>query len=109
MRRVLYAAALVALLSNLGGCVLAVGNDDGPDSSWSDSNRHEHLADAVRDSLRADPLTAAADLTVASDSESGRVYLSGTVHSSAVLQRAVDLALATQDVKSVRCHVTVIR
>ena len=109
MRRFLTALTLSATLFSLGGCVLAVGNGDmGDDSGWSSSDyRNSDLAHAVRSALEADPATREADLTVAADH--GRVYLSGEVHGQETLARAVELALATADVKSVRCRVTVIR
>lgn len=108
MRRLLTALTLSLTLMNLGGCVLAVGNDGGDDASWNSSDyRDSDLAHTVRKSLEGDALTHDADIAVAA--ERGRVYLSGTVNSPDVLTRAVQLAFAVPDVKSVRCHVTVIR
>jgi osmotically-inducible protein OsmY len=109
MRRILTAVILSATLLDLGGCVLAVGNgdDSGEGSSWSSNESHSSLARAVRAGLDGDPLTQDAELSVSTDD--GRVYLSGTVTKPEILARAVEIALATPDVKSVRCRVTVIR
>jgi osmotically-inducible protein OsmY len=100
---------LCAAMANLGGCVLAVGNGDGgDDSSWTSSDaRDSSLARAVRSGLAADPATHEADISVAA--EHGRVFLSGTVHSPEVLEKAVQIALGNPDVTSVRCHINVIR
>jgi hypothetical protein len=106
MRRVLTVLTLCAALTGLGGCVLAVGNGFGDDSSWS-SGRDSSLAKAVRASLDSDPAIREADLGVSADH--GRVYLEGTVHSAETLAKAVELALATPDVKSVRCRIVVIK
>jgi|GEM_PF-4316860 len=108
MRRLITAMTVSLVLMNVGGCVLAVGNDGGDDSAWSSSDyRDSDLAHEVRKSLEGDALTRDADIRVSA--EHGRVYLSGTVNGPDVLTRAVQLAFALQDVKSVRCHVTVIR
>jgi len=108
MRRLLTALTLSVALLNMGGCVLAVGNDGSDDSSWNSSDyRDSDLAHTVRKSLEGDALTHDADITVSADR--GRVFLSGTVNGPDVLSRAVQLAFALPDVKSVRCHVTVIR
>lgn len=108
MRRLLTALTLSLALLSLGGCVLAIGNDGGDDTAWNSSDyRDSDLARTVRKSLEGDPVTRDADITVGA--ERGRVYLSGTVNSPDVLTRAVQLALAAPDVKSVRCRVTVIR
>ncbi|HEX7964453.1 MAG TPA: BON domain-containing protein [Gammaproteobacteria bacterium] len=107
MRRILVTMTLCAAMANLGGCVLAVGNgiDDG--SSWSSEHSDTTLARAVRASYEADPALREADLKVSA--EHGRVYLEGTVHSAETLTRAVQVALDTPEVKSVRCRVVVIR
>ena len=109
MRRILTVAILGAVLLNLGGCVLAVGNGDaGDDSSWNSSDyRDSDLAHAVRQGLAADPATHDVDIRVSA--EHGRVYLEGTVDSSETLAKAVQIALDTADVKSVRCRITVIK
>ena len=107
MRRVLTAAALAALLLNLGGCVLAVGDGGDSGSSWSHSDDDSTLARAVRVRLDEDPLTHASEITVSADHD--RVYLDGVTSKPEVLAKAVEIALATPDVKSVRCHVTVIK
>ena len=107
MRRVLVTLTLCAAMANLGGCVLAVGNggdDDG--STWSSSDaRDSNLAHAVRASLNGDATTQYADLTVATEHD--RVRLTGTVHSSEVLAKAVQLTLDTPGVRSVSCHIVV--
>lgn len=108
MRRILVTMTLCAAMANLGGCVLAVGNGDmGDDSSWSSEHSDGSLARAVRTNLDADAAVKEADLNVSA--EHGRVYLEGTVHSADTLAKAVEIALNTPDVKSVRCRVTVIR
>ena len=109
MRRLLTAVTVSLVLLNTGGCVLAVGNGDmGDDSSWSSSDaRDSSLAHTVREGLEADPATHDADISVAA--EHGRVYLSGTVHSTETLEKAVEIALKEPDVTSVRCKITVIR
>ena len=109
MRRILTAAALSMLLLNLGGCVLAVGNDgdSGSESSWSSSDADSNLAHAVRSSLNSDPQTRDADILVSADH--GRITLKGTVRSTEVLAKAVQLALDMPDVKSVHSNVTVIK
>jgi len=99
MRGILTALTLCTALTALGGCVLAVGNGFGDESSWS-SDRDSSLAKAVRASLDSDPALHEADLDVSADH--GRVYLQGTVHSAETLAKAVELALATADVKSVQ-------
>ena len=106
MRRILTALTLCTALAGLGGCVLAVGNGFGDESSWS-SDRDSSLAKAVRASLDSDPAIHETDLGVSADH--GRVYLDGTVHSSETLAKAVALALATPDVKSVHCRIIVIK
>jgi len=107
MRRILTAMILSATLLNLGGCVLAVGNDDGGDSAWSGTDSHNSLARAVRAGLDGDPLTQDAELTVSTDD--GRVYLGGTVTKPAILARAVEIAFNVAGAKSVRCRITVIK
>jgi len=108
MRRALCAAALAALLLNLGGCVLAVGDTgDSSSSSWSKHDDDSSLARAVRLRLDEEPLTQSAEITVSADN--GRVYLDGVTSKPEVLAKVVEIALATPDVKSVRCHVTVIK
>lgn len=103
--RVLVTLTLVAAMSSLGGCVLAIGNGDSDDTTWSSSHADSTLAHAVRANLDADVLTRGADISVSADH--GRVYLEGNVHSTDVLSKAVDIALNTPDVKSVRCRITV--
>jgi osmotically-inducible protein OsmY len=109
MRRIVMAAALAALVLNLSGCVLAVGDDagSGASSSWNSRDDDSSLARAVRQRLDADPLTQSAELSVTT--ERGRVYLDGVTSKPEVLAKAVEIALETPDVKSVRCHVTVIK
>ena len=108
MRRILVTLTLCAAVANLGGCVLALGNGVGDDSSWSSSDhRDTGLARAIRSALDADPATHEADLSVATDG--GRVYLHGTVHAPETLEKAVQIALANPDTTSVRCHIDVIR
>lgn len=108
MRRVLYAAALAALLLNLSGCVLALGEGgDNGSSSWSHSDDDSTLARAVRVRLDEDPLTKDSEITVSADH--GRVYLDGVTSKPEALAKAVEIALNTPDVKSVRCHVTVVK
>src|SRR5579885_3469049 len=98
MRRILVTMTLCAAVANLGGCVLAVGNgDSGPESGWSSSDStSSSLAKAVRSSLNADPVTEAADITVYADHD--RIRLAGTVHSTDVLEKAVQHALDTPGV-----------
>ena len=103
--RVLVTLTLVAAMSSLSGCVLAIGNGDSDDTTWSSSHADSTLAHTVRSNLDADPATREADLSVSADH--GRVYLEGTVHSAETLSKAVEIALATPDVKSVRCRITV--
>ena len=107
MRRILVTMSLCAVMANLGGCVLAVGNGDGgPDSSFSSSDSmSSSLAKAVRHSLNSDPVTEAADLTVYADHD--RIKLTGTVHSTDVLEKAVQLALDTPGVAVVNCRIVV--
>lgn len=106
MRRILVTMTLCAAMANLGGCVLAVGNgDDGSDSGWNSSETNNTLASAVRASLSGDPATQYADLTVYTDHD--RVRLTGTVHSTEVLEKAVHLALNTPGVRSVSCRIVV--
>jgi|SRR5579859_268806 len=108
MRRMMTAAALVALMLNLGGCVLALDSEgDAHSSSWSSGESDTSLARAVRARLDGDPVTEAAEFTVTT--EHGRVYLDGTTDKPEALAKAVQIALDTPDVKSVRCHVTVIK
>jgi len=107
MRRILVTMSLCAAMANLGGCVLAVGNGDGgSDSSFSSSDStSSSLAKAVRSSLNSDPVTEAADLTVYADHD--RIKLTGTVHSTDVLEKAVQLALDTPGVAVVNCRIVV--
>jgi len=107
MRRILVTMSLCAAMANLGGCVLAVGNGDaGPDSSWTSSDiSSRDVAKAVRQSLNADPVTAGADITVSADHD--RVRLAGTVHSTDVLEKAVQHALDTPGVSVVNCRIVV--
>ena len=106
MRRILVTMTLCAAMVNLGGCVLAVGNDGGDDStSWNSSETNNGLAGAVRASLSGDPATQYADITVSTDHD--RVRLTGTVHSTDVLEKAVQLALNTPGVRSVSCRIVV--
>ena len=107
MRRILVTMSLCAAMANLGGCVLAVGNGDGgSDSSFSSSDStSSSLAKAVRHSLNSDPVTEAADLTVYADHD--RIKLTGTVHSTDVLEKAVQLALDTPGVAVVSCRIVV--
>lgn len=107
MRRVLVTLTLCAAMANLGGCVLAYdGGTDGGDSSWSSSDStSSSLAKAVRQSLNGNPITEAADLTVYADHD--RVKLTGTVHSTDVLEKAVQLALDTPGVAVVNCRIVV--
>lgn len=108
MRRVLTAAALCALVLNLGGCVLAFDGEGHSDSSsWSSSDSDSSLARAVRARLDGDPVTQPAEFTVSA--EHGRVYIDGITAKPEVLAKAVQIALDTPDVKSVRCHVTIIK
>lgn len=108
MRRILTAAALAALMLNLGGCVLALDSDgDSHSSNWSSDESDTSLARAVRARLDGDPLTQPAEFTVTTDH--GRVYLDGITDKPEVLAKALQIALDTPDVKSVRCHVTVIK
>lgn len=108
MRRLLTAVALSALVLNLSGCVLAFdGSENGPSSSWSNRDEDSSLARSVRARLDADPLTQSTEFTVTA--EHGRVYLDGVTAKPEVLAKAVQIALDTPDVKSVRCHVTVIK
>ncbi|HEY3643978.1 MAG TPA: BON domain-containing protein [Gammaproteobacteria bacterium] len=107
MRRILVTMSLCAAMANLGGCVLALGNDaGGSDASWSSSDStSSSLAKAVRHSLNGDPITEAADLTVYADHD--RIKLTGTVHSTDVLEKAVQLALDTPGVAVVNCRIVV--
>ena len=107
MRRIVTAAVLAASMLNLGGCVLAVGDDGGSGSSWSSHDEDSSLARAVRARLDGDPVTQSAEFTVTA--EHGRVYLDGITARPDVLAKAVEVALGTPDVKSVRCHVTVVK
>lgn len=108
MRRILTAAALAALMLNLGGCVLALDSDgDSHSSNWSSGESDTSLARAVRARLDGDPLTQPAEFTVTTDH--GRVYLDGITDKPEVLAKALQVVLDTPDVKSVRCHVTVIK
>lgn len=108
MRRLLTAVALGALVLNLSGCVLAFdGGDSGPGWHDSGSDGDGSLSRAVRARLDGDPVTQGAELTVTS--ERGRVYLDGVTARPEVLAKAIQIALDTPDVKSVRCHVTVIK
>ena len=108
MRRLLTAVALCALMLNLSGCVLAF---DGGDSSpgWHDSSNDgdSSLSRAVRARLDGDPVTQDAEFTVTS--EHGKVYLDGVTAKPEVLAKALQIIIDTPDVKSVRCHVTVIK
>ncbi len=106
MKRTLATLVLCGSLVSLGGCVLAIGNDAGDDSSWSGSSDNS-LARAVRARLDGDQQLHELDLRVST--EHGRVYLSGTVSDPQVLAHAVQVALDTPDVKSVRCSITVIK
>lgn len=112
MRRILTASLLSLALLSLGGCVLAVGNgdDSGSDTdySWHDSSSASSLATAVRVKLQDDALTHGTDLQVSADS-SGRVYIRGMTSNPEVVSRALQLALDTPDVKSVRCKIIVIK
>ena len=107
MRRILVTMSLCAAMANLGGCVLALGNDaGGNDSNWSSADStSSSLAKAVRHSLNSDPITEAADLTVYADHD--RVKLTGTVHATDVLEKAVQLALDTPGVAMVNCKIVV--
>ena len=108
MRRILTALFLSAAILNLSGCVLAFdGSENG--ASWHDSQSDgdSSLSRAVRARLDGDPVTQTAEFTVTS--EHGRVYLDGVTAKPEVLAKAVQIALDTPDVKSVRCHVTVIK
>lgn len=108
MRRVLTAAVLCALVLNLGGCVLAFDGEGHSDSSsWNSSDSDSSLARAVRARLDGDPVTQPAEFTVSA--EHGRVYIDGITAKPEVLAKAVQIALDTPDVKSVRCHVTIIK
>lgn len=107
MRRILVTMSLCAAMANLGGCVLAYdGGVGGDDSSWSSSNSsNSGLIKAVRESLNSNPVTEAADLTIYADHD--RIRLTGTVHSSDVLEKAVQLALDTPGVATVSCRILV--
>jgi hypothetical protein len=107
MRRILVTMSLCAAMANLGGCVLAVGNGDGgSDASFSSSDStSSSLAKAVRHSLDSDPATEAADLAVYADHD--RIRLTGTVHSTDLLEKAVQLALDTPGVAVVNCRIVV--
>ena len=107
MRRILVTMSLCAAMANLGGCVLAVGNGDGgPDAGFSAADStSSNLAKAVRHNLNSDPVTEAADLTVYADND--HVRLTGTVHSTDVLEKAVQLALDTPGVAVVSCRIVV--
>ena len=106
MKRALATLLLCGTLAGLGGCVLAIGNDAGDDSSWSGSSDNS-LARAVRARLDGDQQLHELDLRVST--EHGRVYLSGTVSDPQLMAHAVQVALDTPDVKSVRCSITVIK
>ncbi len=108
MRRLFTAMALCALMLNLSGCVLAFdGGESG--SGWHDSGTDGDgsLSRAVRARLDGDPVTQAAEFTVTS--EHGKVYLDGITTKPEVLAKALQIIIDTPDVKSVRCHVTVIK
>lgn len=108
MRRFLTAVALCALMLNLSGCVLAFdGGENG--SGWHDSSTDGDgsLSRAVRARLDGDPVTQEAEFTVTS--EHGKVYLDGVTAKPEVLAKALQIIIDTPDVKSVRCHVTVIK
>ena len=108
MRRVLTAAALCALMLNLGGCVLALDSEgNSGSSSWSSGDSDSSLARVVRARLDGDPVTQPAEFSVTT--EHGRVYIDGITSRPDVLAKAVQIALDTPDVKSVRCHVTIIK
>lgn len=109
VRRILVTMTLCAAIGGLSGCVLAVGNGDaGDEMSWHSSEyRNNDLAHSVRTALETDAATRDADLSVYA--EHGHIYLEGTVHSADVLTKAVQIALATPEVKSVRCRITVLR
>lgn len=108
MRRVLTAMAFSVLMLNLGGCVLAFDGEGHSDSSsWSSSDSDSNLARAVRARLDGDPVTQQAEFTITA--EHGRVFIDGVTARPDVLAKAVQIALDTPDVKSVRCHVTIIK
>lgn len=108
MKRALAILVLSGTLLSLGGCVLAVGNDaGGDDSSWSTGSSDNSLARAVR--ARFDGDTQLHDVDIRVSTEHGRVYLSGNISDPQLLAHAVQVALDTPDVKSVRCNVTVIK
>lgn len=109
MRRILTALVLSIAVLNLSGCVLAVDGSDSGSSSWHDNatDGDSSLSRAVRARLDGDPITQAAEFTVTS--EHGRVYLDGVTDKPEVLAKAVQIILDTPDVKSVRCHVSIIK
>ena len=108
MKRTLTALILCGTLASLGGCVLAVGNDaGGDDSSWHMGASDSSLARAVRARFDGDQELHDVDIRVGT--EHGRVYLSGTLSDPQLLAHAVQVALDTPDVKSVRCYVTIIK
>ena len=108
MKRTLATLVLCGSLVSLGGCVLAIGNDaDTGDSSWSSGSSDNSLARAVRARFDGDQQLHELDLRVST--EHGRVYLSGTVSDPQLMAHAVQVALDTPDVKSVRCSITVIK
>jgi osmotically-inducible protein OsmY len=107
MKRALATLILCGSLVSLGGCVLAIGNDAGDDSSWSSGSSDNSLARAVR--ARFDGDQQLHDLDIRISTEHGRVYLSGNLSDPQLLSHAVQLALETPDVKSVRCSITVIK
>lgn len=106
MKRALATLVLCGSLASLGGCVLAIGNDAGDSSSWNGSSDNS-LARAVRARLDGDQQLHDLDLRVST--EHGRVYLTGNLADPQLLAHAVQVALDTPDVKSVRCDVTVIK
>ena len=106
MKRALATLVLCGSLVSLGGCVLAIGNDAGDGSSWSGSSDNS-LARAVRGRFDGDQTLHDLDLRIST--EHGRVYLTGNLSDPQLLAHAVQLALDTPDVKSVRCNVTIIK
>lgn len=105
MKRALATLVLCGSLLSLGGCVLAIGNDAGGD--WSSGSSDNSLARAVRDRIDGDQTLHDLDLRVST--EHGRVYLTGNLSDPQLLAHAVQLALDTPDVKSVRCSITFIK
>lgn len=107
MRRILTALVLSVSVLNLSGCVLAFdGGENG--SAWNESRDSDsNLSRAVRTQLDSDPVTQSAEFTVSSKHR--RIYLDGITDKPEVLAKAIEIALDTPDVKSVRCHVTVIK